>query len=519
MTTVAPVRAVVGSRVSDTHGDEGKVSHLVQAESAARHALSKEWEIVGSFEDLDVSAEVTPWKRPDLGPWLTDRQGEWDAMVWAKVDRAFRSAKDCADVAHWAEENRKVLVFTVDGITLDYRKGRESSFGNELAKVFLMLASIFAEMELKRIKARVAGAHRHLRKTDRWAGGQPPYGYRIVDRPGGGRTLEPDPVTSEAVRYMGKLLLEGQSQWMIATALEAAGFDTPATHVFKNQGEAYSSKRKTPPSNHWNASSIGKILRSPATMGLKLIGRSVKARKLARDTKGMPIRMAKPLFTDEEWAAIQAAMDERAVTRERSNGAAPWLGVVHCDRCGDRLYRQENHARNGRVYEYYRCVRKTGKPACRGQSVKGERVTAAIMELVDRLAGLPMTIRRFIPGEDHTEQLNHVAQAMKDLREEKRRGLFDYPGGDDEYSEALETLVDERRRLAALPQRPAAWVDVETGRTLADEWALADQERRRQLLIGLKARLYMTASIQGWYLPAELEARMQAKRRTMQEGI
>ncbi|MFJ9842611.1 hypothetical protein ACIRYZ_19435 [Kitasatospora sp. NPDC101155] len=52
-------------------------------------------------------------------------------------------------------------------------------------------------MELKRIKARVSAAHKHLRKTDRWAGGQPPYGYRIVDRAGGGRTLEPDPVTSE----------------------------------------------------------------------------------------------------------------------------------------------------------------------------------------------------------------------------------------------------------------------------------------------------------------------------------
>ncbi|MFF2542538.1 hypothetical protein ACFVUY_08235 [Kitasatospora sp. NPDC058063] len=61
-----------------------------------------------------------------------------------------------------------------------------------------MLASIFAEMELKRIKARVTAAHKHLRETDRWAGGQPPYGYRIADRPGGGRTLEPDPVISEA---------------------------------------------------------------------------------------------------------------------------------------------------------------------------------------------------------------------------------------------------------------------------------------------------------------------------------
>ncbi|MFC1432491.1 recombinase family protein [Streptacidiphilus sp. N1-3] len=480
MTRLVPVRAVVGSRVSDTHGKEGKVSHRVQAESGTRYALSREWEIVGSFEDLDVSAQVTPWERPDLGPWLTERQGEWDALVWAKVDRAFRSAKDCADVAHWAEENHKLLVFTDDGITLDYREGAGSSFGNELAKVFLMLASIFAEMELKRIKARVAGAHAHLRKTDRWAGGQPPYGYRIVDRPGGGRTLEPDPVTSQAVLYMGELLVRGLSQWMVAVALEAAGFDTPATHVFRNRGEGYASKRKAVPSNHWNASSVGKILRSPATMGLKLVGRSVAARKVARDARGLPIRIA-----------------------------APWLGVVYCDRCGDRLYRQENHARNGRVYEYYRCVRKSGKPACRGQSFKGEQVGAAVQALVERLGGLAMTVHRFVPGEDHTEQLNHVVQAMRDLRSEKRRGLYEYPGGAEEYSEALEVLVNERRRLAALPQRPAAWVEVETGQTFADAWAQADQDHRRQILIGLKARLYLAPTTEGWHLPTELTTGLQ----------
>ncbi|MFF1953591.1 acyl carrier protein, partial [Kitasatospora herbaricolor] len=42
VTVLAPVRAVVGSRVSDTHRGEGKVSHLVRAESATRHALSKQ---------------------------------------------------------------------------------------------------------------------------------------------------------------------------------------------------------------------------------------------------------------------------------------------------------------------------------------------------------------------------------------------------------------------------------------------------------------------------------------------
>ncbi|MFJ9842561.1 hypothetical protein ACIRYZ_19165 [Kitasatospora sp. NPDC101155] len=50
---------------------------------------------------------------------------------------------------------------------------------------------------------------------------------------------------------------------------------------------------------------------------------------------------------------------------------------------------------------------------------------------------------------------------------------------------------------------------METGQTFADAWTQADQEHRRQLLLGLKARLYMTPRIEGWYLPAELEARVQ----------
>ncbi len=87
---------------------------------------------------------------------------------------------------------------------------------------------------------------------------------------------------------MGELVLACRSQWEIAAALEAAGFDTPATHVHKNHGTGYSSKRKQEPANHWNASSIAKILRSPATMGFKLIGRSLNTRRVARDAKACP---------------------------------------------------------------------------------------------------------------------------------------------------------------------------------------------------------------------------------------
>jgi site-specific DNA recombinase len=38
--------------------------------------------------------DLDPWQRPDLTPWLTDRTHEWDAIVFTKIDRAFRSIRD-----------------------------------------------------------------------------------------------------------------------------------------------------------------------------------------------------------------------------------------------------------------------------------------------------------------------------------------------------------------------------------------------------------------------------------------
>ncbi|MEV7770201.1 hypothetical protein [Kitasatospora sp. NPDC086791] len=61
-------------------------------------------------------------------------------------------------------------------------------------------------------------------------------------------------------------------------------------------------------------------------------------------------------------------------------------------------------------------------------------------------------------------------------------------------------------------------MEVETGQTFADAWTQADQERRCQLLLGLKARLYRTPTSEGWHLPAELEARVRPLKRVDSPG-
>ncbi|MFI2607749.1 recombinase family protein [Kitasatospora sp. NPDC018619] len=485
------IRAIVGARVSDTHGDEGKTSHITQHEAAGRYATANFWEVIGSFEDLDVSAQVAPWERPDLGPWLTDRADEWDAIIWAKVDRAFRSIFDCVDVAKWAKANGKILVFTDDSIKLDYRPGHENDMGNQMAEIFLILASLFAAMELNRIKQRMKGAHTYLRKTNRWAGGQPPYGFKIVPREGGGKTLAIDEYSAGAVRLMGKLLLEGKSLWEIAAALDVAGFLTPANYVLQQQGENSRSKRKIKPEQNWNPTSIGKILRAPATMGLKTIG-SGKTRKLARDDNGMPIRMAEGLFTEEVWARIQEKMDERTTKKERVHGASPQLGVAWCDNCEHKIYRQKQvNEKTGTVYSHYRCIKSVGKPACPGFIFEEVDVDRQIYVLVtDHLADVPVTVKRHIPGSDHTKELEAVSTAMSEVREEKDMGLYDYEGGEAEYKSRLQALAKRRKFLSAQPQRKAQWIEEQTGETYAEAYYRMTEEQRKALLTGAGIKVF-----------------------------
>ncbi len=513
------IRAVVGARVSVVKGNE-KTSHLTQREAGVRHAEQRDMEVVGFFEDLDVSATVAPFDRPDLGPWLDDSADgmadAWDAMIFAKVDRAFRSIFDCVDVARWAEAHKKILIFTDDNITLDFRSEADS-MATMMAKIFLMLAALFAEMELKRIKNRAKDAHAYLRRTPRWPGGQPPFGYMIVDAPDGqGKSLAPDPVTSKIVRRMGALATAGKSQLEIAKILTAEKAVTPARY-YAPQNPAKPRRRAI--SDVWNPSSVGKILNSDACMGIKLTGPSVRERKPLRDRAGLPIVVAEPLFTAEEWAALKLSLAKRAKTMERSaEGTAPLLGIVHCGQCQSRLYRVVNKSAK-KVYEYYRCTPKKRLDengveirveACSDATFRGADLSAYVEQMATHYLGKVSVVRKvYVPGEDHSMELEQVVRAMAGVREEYDEGLYDYPDGEEEYRERIGNLASTRKRLMELPQRKAEWVTEETGETYADAWTNApDSEVRRQLLLDSGIRVNAWQGRIEAFIPEDLRSRL-----------
>src|SRR5690348_5563959 len=65
--------------------------------------------IIASIEDLDVSGSVSPFERPNLGPWLTEpaKIDQWDGIIVAKIDRLTRSLYDFADLVRWRNARSK----------------------------------------------------------------------------------------------------------------------------------------------------------------------------------------------------------------------------------------------------------------------------------------------------------------------------------------------------------------------------------------------------------------------------
>jgi site-specific DNA recombinase len=501
----AQLRAVVGARVSVLKGPE-KVSHIAQREAGVRHAEREGWQVVGYFEDLDVSASVAPWDRPDLGPWLDERAFEWDAMVFAKVDRAFRSAKDCADVAHWAEKNRKVLVFTDDGITLDFRSASSDDFGTMMAKVFLMLAALFAEIELKRFSGRAKASRTVLIATDRWAGGTPPEGYMTAPHPSGkGRALVVDPVRQKMMLEAAERFLTGGPGGQVSSLTGIAKWLTD-TGVETRRDYLRPEEKKT--GIPWSVQAVIGMFTELSSLGIKMHGRGRKTVPVL-DEGGNQIQIAPPIFDDETWARLQDAVKARYVTpRARVWGATPLLGVVYCS-CGSRGGHLANFQR-GKWYRYYRCEARP-RP-CSRVSMKADEVEELLEQtFLEECGSVPVLRREFVAGEDHTAELETVKASIARLQRESDAGLVVTEDDERTYMNRMKNLVTRRTELELLPQRSAGWTYEETGETYADAWAQADTQGKRKLLTDAGVRFILKGS-NAWevQIPDDVRERMRA---------
>ncbi|MGW6424017.1 recombinase family protein [Nocardia sp. NPDC055053] len=500
----AGLRAVVGARVSVLK-DEGKVSHQAQHKTGSTWVDAQEAITVGTFEDLDVSASVSPFDRPDLGRWFKEEFADsFDILVFSKIDRAFRSTRHMIKVAEWCEEHKKILVFAEDGLVLNYLNPAPGLEGM-LAELFVYIGSFFAQLELNRFSTRTKDGHRIIRQTDRWAYGVPRFGFRTAPHPSGkGRCIVQDPAAQQVLHEQIKpQLFAGDSMTSIVAHLnkcphELRSEECPGpcqgsavlTSLERSRVENGKPRLRREP---WTHSALEGILTSHGTQGIKVDSDGNPV--LTAD--GSMIQMADASFTDDEWDRVQAEVQKRKQSgKKRVNSENPILGVGFCGKCKRPLSQHIPKTRD-HVW-YFRCGNKPDR-GCK-VLVRADVVLPLLEEsFLSHYGPRPVTRRVLVPGSDNRAELERVTDAIQRLRDESDAGLIVTPEDRAQYINRLTGLTNRKTALAASPVTAPRYEFETTGETYTEAWNRLDPIGRRDMLKDAGFRLEIHSKYE-WHL-------------------
>ncbi|MCF3174801.1 recombinase family protein [Streptomyces sioyaensis] len=438
--------------------------------------------------DLGVSAsKTTPFERPELGAWLR-RPDDFDALLFWRFDRAIRSMDDMHELAKWAREHRKMVVFAEGPggrLVLDFRNPLDP-----MAQLMVTLFAFAAQMEAHSIRERVAGAQAAMRTMAlRWRGSRAPYGHLPAPLEGGGWTLVRDKEAVKVIERIIKDLVAGQTVNSIVYALNAEGVLCPAEHWAKYKG------RKLKKPVLWNATTITRILRSET-----LIGWKVSDGKPVRDQNGAPVLATlDPILTRTEFDAVGALLDGRSINNSvRKDTNALLFGIVHCSSCGGRMYLNRQEGKPGQR-PTYRCGASPRGEICEHpMNIRADWVDEYVTtEFLRILGGLEITYTRTIPGYDPQPEIDATLAEYEEHQAQQGR----------QKSNAAKTAWQKRAdaldaRLAELESREkveARTEEIRTGRTYDEKWVKADTAARRKMLMNAGARLdIMAGTAGGW---------------------
>lgn len=468
--------------------------------------------------DLDVSAlKFSPFNRPQLGKWLA-RPDEYDAIVWWRFDRAIASMTDMHDLAKWAKEHRKMLVFdegvgNAGRLIFDFRNPMDP-----MAELMMMLFAFAAQVERLSTKERVTGAHAAIRQMKlRWKGGRPPYGYVPSRLESGGWTLKPDPeavaVIQRAIRELkgeNSTIRKGKSATAIAVDLTNDEIPTPWEHwaarrqAFRDAETAQSDDPEDTAEDEQDDDSDGKassrgwsgVAVKDILTGHAMLGWKVYKGQIVRDpVSGAPVPFTdEPILTRVEFDHIGEIFAEKSrETVERKDTNALLLGVLHCDACGARMYLQRRSTAENYACKHYNTpVGKCPAPS----SVKREWAEDYVeREFLRRLGGVRVLEHERIPGYDPAPEIEETEAEFKaHLAERGKQKSRAAIAAWQEMHDALDARLGE---LEARPKTEARTVVKEQSMTYAQMWAAGDVHERRSLLMDCGVYVPVTKATRG----------------------
>jgi site-specific DNA recombinase len=340
------VRVGIYTRISSDQAGEGLgVARQLSDCEALCH--SRGWEVVGRFEDNDVSAYSGKRRPAYQALLLAIARSEVDCLVAWHPDRLHRSPRELENFIDLVERTRCQVV-TVTAGTLDL----STPEGRLTARIVGSVARKESEDKSRRLK------RKHLELAE---GGKPHGGGRCFGYDGHQQII---PAEAELLRNTATRLLAGESLIGITRTLGL----------------------KPVRSDSWTTGKIKSVMLRPTIAGIRIHnGREYPA-------------IWKPILDEDTWRRVVALLTDPVRGNGRRHGKFMLSGLVTCE-CGNRMLRT-----GGELQPRYVCRSEhqhPGQSGCGRCTIHAIRledlVWAATLELLEdpanreRLAAMTQT--------------------------------------------------------------------------------------------------------------------------------
>ena len=405
MTAVPLPRLVLYARTS-TDDNQAPEDSLLWQRRSGDSLVAGRAEIVRVAHDIDVSRSISWSHRPEasrLIAEMADPRRDWDGIAIGEVSRAFGDGAQYHELAALMEYYGVSLWAPEVSGPVD--------FESDAHEIIMNVKGSMSKSERRQLSKRVAGGMAAMAQTgDRFLGGRPPFGYRLIstgvphpqrEKARNGielRRLDIHPDTAPVVVAIYQMRLDGLGYRAIAKRLDGQGIASPSAA----DPDRNSHRRQS----GWAVSVVQSICANDRYMGVATWGTTEKIERLrdpkawAEGKKTRQVRRDAPLasvegavpgiVSPETWYAVR----EMAKRNTRPGAARPGArgsgrhyaltGMLTCAHCGRTLGAETRTHRSGNEAARYVCRLRDQYPGQgNGHPKKLAINEAPLVELID----------------------------------------------------------------------------------------------------------------------------------------
>ncbi|WP_225826124.1 recombinase family protein [Streptomyces naphthomycinicus] len=477
---MSPIDAPEAFRRRNRASLYARLSVAADAENLSLEGMVRDMRALCDREGLEeVALRVDDGKsggrrdRDAFQEWLNDaRTGACDVLVNPVTDRLTREGLNVAATILDVVEGKDPATgrLTHPPVRLIDCNGLDSLHGDAFRFRFVIQAEV-GRAERERIRQRSRNRARNLRRAGRWGGGTPPFGYRAVPNPDGpGWVLDIEPTEAKVIREAAEALLKSPPD--------------PLTRVVRRLNHQGVKPRRA---KAWSRVTLRRIL-----TGDHILGRATQSGRPVRDEEGEILAPFPPVLTVSQVSALRARLSPTGNAPKGGGHPARLLStLLSCHSClGDLVVHHSSaRTRDGKQKAPDRPPRIVYRCGTRSQGgVCEQPVTVTAAPVEEFITGLYLKTVGSLPMYRERTIVSGLEE-LASIEEEIKEAIADLAtAADAETFARLQRLQARQQELSSRDTGRRTEM-VPTGQTMAEHWAGAMVDDRRDLLAEAFAEL------------------------------